>query len=216
MLIRHVLLRIGINCSLFESLPITWIQLFGELLQTTGIDPLKKMTEQGEQAVIGNIERWLYDDDPNYICDMPNNLTEERKRMLDDIDIWLRESSTYSHFDPFAQAQAELLPSCRETKVPQLDSANNITSHPIRPAKQKDRHKKRKRCDFCPEFITLSNISRHMHLHVYCNHCEKVHYSKSQQNLMYECPLFVQFWNATYISLRRCQFQSWSMYVCSV
>ncbi len=90
--------------------------LFGELLQTTGIDPLKEMTEQGEQAVIRNIERWLYDDDPNYICDVPNNLTEEGKGLLDDIDNLIRESSTYSHFDQFAQAQAELLPSRREPK----------------------------------------------------------------------------------------------------
>ncbi len=150
MLIRHVpvraskvLLRIGINWSLLELLPITRTQLFGELLQTTGIDPLKEMTKQEEQAVIGNIKRWLYDDDSNYICNVPNNLTEEGKRLLDDIDNLVRESSTYSHFDPFAQAQVELLPSRQETKVPQLESANNITSHSICPAKQKDRHKKK-------------------------------------------------------------------------
>ncbi len=195
-------------------------RLFGELLQATGIDPLKEMTEQGEQAVIGNIERWLYDDDPNSICDVPaavpNNLTEEEKRLLDDINNWLHESSTSSHLDTFAQAQAEL-PSCWKIEVPQLESANNITSRLIRPAKRKDRHKERKRCDFWSEFETLSNISRRMHMHIYCNHCKKVHYSKSQQNLMYECPLFTQFWNTTYISLRRCRrFRNWSIYVCSV
>ncbi len=154
--------------------------------------------------MIGNIERRLcYDDNPNSIYDVPNNLTEEGKRLLDDIDNWLRESSTSSHLDPFAQAQAEL-PSHRKTEVPQLESANNITSHPIRPAKRKDRHKERKWCDFCLEFVTLPNISRHMHMHIYCNHCKKVHHSKSQQNLMYECPLFAWFWNATYISLCHC------------
>ncbi len=61
-------------------------QLFGELLQATGIDPLKEMTEWA--GVIGNIERRLcYDDDePNSIRDMLNNLTgeeEESKRLLD-------------------------------------------------------------------------------------------------------------------------------------
>ncbi len=135
-------------------------QLFGELLQATGIDLLKEMTEW--TRVIGNIERWLYNDDPNSIHDMPNNLTreEESKRLLDDIDNWLRESSTSSHLDLFAQAQAEL-PSRRETEVPQLESANNVTNRLICPAKRKDRHKERKWCDFCPEFVTVSNRLKH-------------------------------------------------------
>ncbi len=52
--------------------------LFGELLQATGIDPLKEMTELA--GVIGNIEQWLYDDNPNSICDVPkNNLTREEE-----------------------------------------------------------------------------------------------------------------------------------------
>ncbi len=29
------------------------------------------------------------------ICNMPNNLTEEGKRLLNDIDNWLRETSIY-------------------------------------------------------------------------------------------------------------------------
>ncbi len=83
-------------------------QLFGELLQATEIDPLNKMTERA--GVIGNIERRLcYNDDPNSIRDVPNNLTgeEESKRLFEDLNKWFRESSTFSHLDPLAQAQAE-------------------------------------------------------------------------------------------------------------
>ncbi len=101
-------------------------QLFGKPLQATGIDPLKEVTE----LAIGNIERWLYNDDPNSICDVPkNNLTgeEESKRLLsDDIDNWLRESSIASHLDPLAQVQAKL-PSPRKTEMPQYWS-RQITS----------------------------------------------------------------------------------------
>ncbi len=78
--------------------------------------------------MIGNIERWRLcydadDDDPNSNRDsnVPTNLTrdeEESKRQVEYIDNWLREPSTntntFSHIDPFAQAQAEL-PSYRET-----------------------------------------------------------------------------------------------------
>ncbi len=197
--------------------------LFGELLQATEVDPLNEMTERA--GVIRNIEwRLCYDDDLNSIRDVPNNLTreEESKRLFEDLNKWFRESSTFSHLDPLAQAQVELpsrweimewlssepancntakmLSECVIREVPQLESANNITNRPIRPAKWKDQHKERKRCDFCLEFITLSDISQHMYnKHIYCNHCKKVHYSKSQQNLMYECPLFARFWNATYM-----------------
>ncbi len=82
-------------------------QLFGELFQAPKIDPLKEMTERA--GVIGNIERRLcYDDDPNSICDVPNNLDEEGKRLYEDLEKWFSESSTFSHLDPLAQAQAEL------------------------------------------------------------------------------------------------------------
>ncbi len=147
---------------------------------------------------------------------MPTNLTgdeEESKRLVEYIHNWLREPSTstntFSHLDPFAQAQAELLsyqetmewlssepancntaemvPKCVIREVQQLESAND-TNRPICPAKWKDWYKERRWCNFCPEFVTVSNISWHMYnKHIYCNHCKKVHHSKSQQNLMYEC-----------------------------
>ncbi len=95
-----------------ENYSASRTQLFGELLQATKIDPLNEMTEWA--GVIRNIKRRLcYDDDPNSIRDVPNNVTreEESKRLFEDLNKWFRKSSTFSHLDPLAQVQAEL-PSC--------------------------------------------------------------------------------------------------------
>ncbi len=75
----HPSIQLHLSVFIFSStMEITRVeQLFGELLQATRIDPLKEMTEQ---EVTGDIEQWLYDDEPDSIRDVPDNLSGEEKR----------------------------------------------------------------------------------------------------------------------------------------
>ncbi len=62
----------------------------------------------------------------------------------------------------------------------------------------RERKREKVKCKHCNEYITRSNMSRHIErAHIYCCYCKCIHASKTEQ-LLKICPLFVHFWQKAY------------------